>query len=514
MSPPPTNSAALHRVIADGAINAPSRPASLRNISLRNATSLASCIGTSESPSSALVRHLLFPVSAVLSLLISAGLFSQPITRPYAILSVLTFALTWKLLGSADFHELRPLAQMELFIPRVLLGWAKVLGVLFFLGFVAKISAQYSRAVIITWAISTPFLYAVTHILAYRFVCQWNRRGRIARTHVIVGTNANAREMAERLEGDASLGTFIGYFSTNADASRSIQRNVIGTAPGNLLGRLDELAEYVRRNAIDVIHIAWPMDEQVESAPRLKQLLEDLRDTTASIYFLLDVPRQDKHSPARIVEIAGMPLLAYVETPHCGLNGVTKRCVDLAIAVAMVIFLFPVFLLIALLIRLDSRGPAVFRQRRYGLNGEEFPVYKFRSMTVCEDGKEIAQAKRNDPRITRVGRFLRRTSLDELPQLFCVLTGSMSLVGPRPHAVAHNEQYRHLIDGYMLRHKIRPGITGWAQVNGLRGETRTVEQMRARVLFDLEYLRHWSPWVDIKILLRTALLVVRDRNAY
>jgi putative colanic acid biosynthesis UDP-glucose lipid carrier transferase len=289
---------------------------------------------------------------------------------------------------------------------------------------------------------------------------------------------------------------------------------VIGTAPGNLLGRLDELAEYVRRNAIDVIHIAWPMDEQVESAPRLKQLLEDLRDTTASIYFLLDVPRQDKHSPARIVEMAGMPLLAYVETPHCGLNGVTKRCVDLAIAVAMVIFLFPVFLLIALLIRLDSRGPAVFRQRRYGLNGEEFPVYKFRSMTVCEDGKEIAQAKRNDPRITRVGRFLRRTSLDELPQLFCVLTGSMSLVGPRPHAVAHNEQYRHLIDGYMLRHKIRPGITGWAQVNGLRGETRTVEQMRARVLFDLEYLRHWSPWVDIKILLRTALLVVRDRNAY
>jgi putative colanic acid biosynthesis UDP-glucose lipid carrier transferase len=162
----------------------------------------------------------------------------------------------------------------------------------------------------------------------------------------------------------------------------------------------------------------------------------------------------------------------------------------------------------------DSQGPAVFRQRRYGLNGEEISVYKFRTMTVCEDGGEIVQAKPNDPRTTRIGRFLRRTSLDELPQLFCVLAGSMSLVGPRPHAVAHNEQYRHLIDGYMLRHKVRPGITGWAQVNGLRGETRTVDQMRARVLFDLEYLRHWSPWIDIKILLRTALLVVRDRNAY
>jgi putative colanic acid biosynthesis UDP-glucose lipid carrier transferase len=510
------SSSAVRHASAEGASNASLRSASLRNISLRNATSIASCIGTNESPSSALVRHLLFPVSAVLSLLISAELLSQPITRPYVILSVLTFALTWKLLGYADFHELRPLAQMELFLPRVLLGWAKVLGVLFFLGFAAKISAQYSRAVIIMWALSTPLVYAMAHVIAYRFVCQWNRRGRIARTHVIVGTNAHAHEMAERLEGDASLGAFIGFFSTNikSDASKSIQSNVIGTAPGNVLGNLDDLPEYVRRNAIDVIHIAWPMDEHLESHPRLKQLLEELRDTTASIYFLLDVPRQDKHSPARIVEMAGMPLFAYVETPHCGLEGVTKRATDLAIAITLLAFLWPVFLLIALLIRVDSQGPAVFRQRRYGLNGEEISVYKFRTMTVCEDGGEIVQAKPNDPRTTRIGRFLRRTSLDELPQLFCVLAGSMSLVGPRPHAVAHNEQYRHLIDGYMLRHKVRPGITGWAQVNGLRGETRTVDQMRARVLFDLEYLRHWSPWIDIKILLRTALLVVRDRNAY
>jgi lipopolysaccharide/colanic/teichoic acid biosynthesis glycosyltransferase len=148
------------------------------------------------------------------------------------------------------------------------------------------------------------------------------------------------------------------------------------------------------------------------------------------------------------------------------------------------------------------------------LNGEEILVYKFRSMRVCEDGSVVVQAKIDDERITPIGRLLRRTSLDELPQLFNVLAGTMSFVGPRPHAVAHNETYRKLISGYMIRHKIRPGMTGWAQVHGLRGETSTVEQMRLRVQYDLDYLRHWSLWLDCKILFKTAIIVIRGRNAY
>ena len=171
-------------------------------------------------------------------------------------------------------------------------------------------------------------------------------------------------------------------------------------------------------------------------------------------------------------------------------------------------------ILAALAIRLSSPGPALFKQRRYGLNGEEIVVYKFRSMHVCEDGSVVVQAKKEDERTTPVGRFLRRTSLDELPQLFNVLKGTMSFVGPRPHAVAHNEIYRKLISGYMIRHKIRPGMTGWAQVHGLRGETTAVEQMRLRVQYDLDYLRHWSLWLDFKILLKTAVIVIRGRNAY
>jgi putative colanic acid biosynthesis UDP-glucose lipid carrier transferase len=292
------------------------------------------------------------------------------------------------------------------------------------------------------------------------------------------------------------LGAFIGFF--DRDATRR-----------DVLGSLEDLPAYVRRNAIDVVHIA---DSQ-EPDTRMQRLLGDLRDTTTSIYFLLDVPDQH-HSQARIVDIAGMPALVHIDTPHYGLNGVTKRITDILLSLLLLAGLWPVLLAIAIAVRLDSPGPIIFKQRRYGLKGDEIAVYKFRTMLVCDDGNNIVQASRNDPRCTRIGRFLRRSSLDELPQLFCVLAGSMSLVGPRPHAVAQNEQYRRLIDGYMLRHKIRPGISGWAQVNGLRGETRTVEQMRRRVRYDLEYLRNWSLWIDVKILLRTALLVVRDRNAY
>jgi putative colanic acid biosynthesis UDP-glucose lipid carrier transferase len=171
-------------------------------------------------------------------------------------------------------------------------------------------------------------------------------------------------------------------------------------------------------------------------------------------------------------------------------------------------------LAIALAIKLTSAGPIVFRQRRYGLDGHQIMVYKFRTMTVTEDGGQIVQATRQDRRVTPIGRFLRRYSLDELPQLVNVLQGRMSLVGPRPHAVAHNEEYRKLIKGYMLRHKVLPGITGLAQINGCRGETSTLEDMRARVTYDLDYLRRWTPLLDLKILLLTIPRLFIDKRAY
>lgn len=243
------------------------------------------------------------------------------------------------------------------------------------------------------------------------------------------------------------------------------------------------------------------------------KLMEELRDTTASVYFVPDIFVFDLMR-AQLAEIDGIPLLAVCETPFSGMNGVLKRASDIVFASVLIALLWPVMLVVAAGVRMSSPGPIIFKQRRYGLYGEQILVYKFRTMSVCEDRGAVTQATRDDPRVTPFGRFLRRTSLDELPQLFNVLFGSMSLVGPRPHAVAHNEEYRKLIDGYMLRHKVRPGITGWAQVNGFRGETESLEKMKRRIEYDLHYLRNWSLALDISILIRTARLVLRDTNAY
>ncbi|HTE39193.1 MAG TPA: undecaprenyl-phosphate glucose phosphotransferase [Steroidobacteraceae bacterium] len=460
-------------------------------------------LGRVEPSGVAVVRHLLFPISTVIALVFAAGLFSQPITRPYIILAVLAFALSWRLLGGAEFRTLQPLSKTDFFVPRLLLGWANVFGLLLFVGFAAKASDSYSRVVIVAWAILTPICFTLARGFAYRILCQWNRTGRLARTHIIIGSNATAREFASRLEQDPSFGTFIGFF----DDTKTAQSH--GMPPSNLLGGIADITGYVRRNSIDVIHIARPVSDCEE----LDAVLDELRDTTASIYFLPDLPHGAPNQ-TRIVEMAGMPLLTYFETPCCGMQGAAKRTLDILISAVLLLLLAPILVVISVLIRIDSRGPVFFKQRRYGLNGEEIAVYKFRSMAVCEDGGTVTQAQRNDTRVTRIGAFLRRSSLDELPQLFCVLMGSMSLVGPRPHAVAHNEMYRRQIDGYMRRHKVRPGITGWAQVNGLRGETNTLDRMQMRVAYDLDYLQHWSPWIDIKILWRTAWLVFGDRNAY
>ncbi|MET0857060.1 MAG: exopolysaccharide biosynthesis polyprenyl glycosylphosphotransferase, partial [Telluria sp.] len=212
--------------------------------------------------------------------------------------------------------------------------------------------------------------------------------------------------------------------------------------------------------------------------------------------------------------VGGMPVVAICETPFMGLNSAIKRASDIVFSLAILLLVSPLMLATALAVRLSSPGPVIFRQRRYGLYGEEIIVYKFRSMKVVDDGAAVIQARRDDQRFTPIGAFLRRSSLDELPQFINVLQGRMSIVGPRPHAISHNEQYRKLIKGYMLRHKVKPGITGWAQVNGLRGETATLDKMQARIQYDLDYLRSWSVWLDLWIILKTVKVVLARDNAH
>jgi putative colanic acid biosynthesis UDP-glucose lipid carrier transferase len=212
--------------------------------------------------------------------------------------------------------------------------------------------------------------------------------------------------------------------------------------------------------------------------------------------------------------VAGLPVVSVYESPFYGIDGWVKRAEDVVIGSLIMVLIAPFLLLIGLGIKLTSPGPVLFKQRRYGLKGEIVEVWKFRSMSVCDDGATVVQAQKNDARVTRFGAFLRRTSLDELPQFINVLQGQMSIVGPRPHAVAHNEQYRRLIHGYMLRHKVKPGITGWAQINGWRGETDTLDKMQGRVDCDLAYVRNWSLWLDIKIIFMTILKGFVGRNVY
>ncbi len=248
-----------------------------------------------------------------------------------------------------------------------------------------------------------------------------------------------------------------------------------GGVSNDWAGNLEQLIEDARAGKIHNIYIAMSMQDESS----IRRLVRDLADTTCSVILIPDVFTFNVlHS--RIEEVNGVPIVPLYDTPLSGINRVLKRLEDIVLAAMILLLISPVLCCISLAVKFTSPGPVIFRQRRYGMDGKPIMVWKFRSMKVMENDKVVTQATQNDPRVTRVGNFLRRTSLDELPQFINVLTGGMSIVGPRPHAVAHNEQYRSLIQGYMLRHKVKPGITGWAQINGWRGETDTLEKMEKR----------------------------------
>jgi putative colanic acid biosysnthesis UDP-glucose lipid carrier transferase len=319
-----------------------------------------------------------------------------------------------------------------------------------------------------------------------------------------VGMNEQGCSLADRLRAASDSGIeLVGFFDDRTpDRHHDHGRH-------RLLGRLDEISAFAKANRVHLIYLSLPMASQ----PRIRQLLDALKDTTASVYFVPDMFVTDLIQ-GRSDSICGLPVISVCETPFRGPAGVLKRASDLALATLILILLSPLMAAIAMAVKLQSPGPVIFRQRRYGLDGEEIVIYKFRSMSVVEDGSTIEQARKNDSRITRLGAFLRKTSMDELPQFINVLQGRMSVVGPRPHAVAHNELYRRQIKSYMVRHKVKPGITGWAQVNGFRGETDSLEKMEGRIRCDLDYLRNWSLRLDLYIIFKTIRLVFKDAAAY
>ena len=259
----------------------------------------------------------------------------------------------------------------------------------------------------------------------------------------------------------------------------------------------------------DSIYIALGMkDENL-----IKSIVSQLTDTTCSVLLIPDIFTFNILQ-SRTEEINGVPVVPLFDTPLSGINMVFKRLEDIIVSSIILLFISPILVAISLALKLSSPGPVIFRQIRYGMDGKPIKVWKFRSMTVMENDDRVIQATKNDTRVTKVGKFLRSTSLDELPQFFNVLFGQMSVVGPRPHAVSHNEQYRSLIHGYMLRHKVKPGITGLAQINGWRGETDTLEKMEKRIEYDLLYIRGWSIWLDLKIIFLTVFKGFINKSAY
>ena len=310
-----------------------------------------------------------------------------------------------------------------------------------------------------------------------------------------MGLNDLGIELSKRIKNSPELGLKLaGYYDDRSDEREPVCPEVAG----GKLGTVDELVSAARAGEVNMIFITFPM----RAEERIRNVLAALGDTTASVYIVPDFfVFQLLHS--RWTNISGMPAVGVFEHPFYGVDGFIKRACDVVFASLILLAVAIPMVIIAILVKRSSPGPIFFRQKRYGLDGQEIMVWKFRSMRVCESGDAFTQATQNDPRTTPIGAILRRTSLDELPQLFNVLEGTMSLVGPRPHASLQNEEYRKLIEGYMLRHKVKPGITGLAQVNGWRGETDTLEKMQKRIECDHQYIREWSLFMDLKILLRT-----------
>ncbi len=453
----------------------------------------------------------LFRVSDTLSIVagfaVAAKVYPQIYVDDNYFLAAATTCLVFLLVGELTglYRGWRGVATYRE-VASACLNWMYSLAVLLAIGFLTRYTDQFSRVGLVTGATLITALLTSSRV-GVRALQRWYRtQGYSTRRFAIVGVNDLAVRLARNLEDSPELGLkLMGFYD-----DRAVRRT--GELPpdvGHKLGCIQELVERAGRGEVDRIYIALPM----RAEKRTRELLNQLADTTASVYIVPDFfVFELLHS--RWTDINGLPVVSVFENPFYGVDGLLKRIWDIGLACVFLAIAALPMLIIALLVKLTSPGPIFFRQQRYGLDGREILVWKFRSMRVCEAGAAARQATKDDPRVTRIGSILRKTSLDELPQLFNVLEGSMSLVGPRPHASAQNEHYRRLIPGYMLRHKVKPGITGLAQVLGWRGETDTLDKMSNRIQCDLQYIREWSLWMDAKILFKTFFVVLSRENAY
>ncbi len=457
------------------------------------------------------VVDLVVRAADVLFLLVTAHLAERVSAGGYALsqsqwlLALLAAPVVLVIFSSMSIYQSRRGASLVGEFQRVALAWSSVFGLVAIFSVAFADLVEVAREWFLAW-----FVVGGASVLGLRALVRmflrWARaRGFNIRRIVMAGSAEMGGQVLEHLERAPWTGLEImAFFTAEPDGLIGRPRGL--PAPH----RLEELPGFVERETVDQVWLAFPLKEE----RRLQALLHDLRHCTSDIRLVPDIFGFEllNHS---VSDVAGLPVINLRSSPLQGVNRLVKEIEDRVLAVFFLLLLSPLFLLIALAVKLDSPGPVLFKQRRHGWDGRPIRVYKFRSMVRDADsGGYPHQARPGDARVTRVGRILRRYSLDELPQFFNVLQGRMSIVGPRPHALEHNERFKDEIDHYMLRHKVKPGITGWAQINGYRGETDTLEKMKKRLEYDLYYIENWSLWFDLRIILLSPWRAIRDPNAY
>jgi putative colanic acid biosynthesis UDP-glucose lipid carrier transferase len=445
----------------------------------------------------AVVAAVLEPLVAAVCLLVVHQIYRQPFDGASVALLILTLVLMFP--GINRFGQTGVGVVID-----ILLSWLGVLLVLVMASYATRGLHQFDHNMVYAWMVATPLVQWLCVTVGTRALLDRMRQPDMRRSAVVVGANRMGVRVAEVLLARKNQGwDLLGYFDDRSADRINLPDGV------KLSGVLADLPRFIDQHGVKDVFVTLPLSSQ----PRILNLMEALQNTTASLHYVPDVFGVNIIQ-GRLEDMGGIPVVGLTVTPFTGINGIIKRLSDIVLACIILVLISPVLLAVAIGVKRSSPGPVIFRQHRTGLDGEIITVYKFRSMTTQDNGGVVKQAQRHDPRITPFGAFIRRTSLDELPQFVNVLQGRMSIVGPRPHAVAHNDEYRQLVKAYMARHKVKPGITGWAQVNGLRGETDTLDKMQSRVEYDLEYLRNWSLGLDLMIIVRTARLMFFDRGAY
>lgn len=384
--------------------------------------------------------------------------------------------------------------------------WLVTVAVILAINYFLKASDNYSRLVFAGWLVITPIMLIIWRMVFREILGLLRTTGYNTRKAIIIGVSETGLRLQRELTENADLGIVFEGFFDDRDALRLSD----DTHYQGAVRPVHQALELAKRAEVDHVYIALPM----HAKSRISSYLKQLSDTTCTTFIVPDFFTYNLiHS--RWSSLGNIQTVSVFDSPFRGFTSVmVKRLQDIFLASVIITLISPLLLAVGLGVKLSSSGPVIFKQDRYGLDGKRIRVWKFRSMKVMENGGKVTQATQNDPRVTRFGAFIRRTSLDELPQFFNVLMGSMSIVGPRPHAVAHNEEYRHVVDRYMLRHKVKPGITGWAQINGCRGETDTLDKMERRIAYDLEYIQAWSLWMDVKIVFLTIFKGFVNKAAY